>query len=78
MASNTATIFDGRIKIEDPPWLLMRALKHVMTSLAKLAYNVNKVMSILRLQGYIRAAKKAKTNPTKTYLRRRHRGEAYR
>ena len=78
MASNVATIFDDRIKIEDPPRLYTRALKHGMTFLSKLACNLDKILSILRLQGFIRLAKKAKTSPTKTYLLRRHQGEDYR
>ena len=78
MASNVATIFDDRIKIEDPPRLYTRALKHGTTSSAKLAYNLDKVLSILRLQGFIRPTKKAKTNPRKTYLWCRHPEEAYR
>ena len=78
MASNATTIFDDNITTEDPPMLQMKALKHGMTSLAKVACNLEKDLSILSLEGFIKTAKKAKANPTKTYHRRRHQGEAYR
>ena len=56
MASNAAIILDDRITTEDPPMLQMKALKHGTTFLSKLACNLDKILSILRLQGFIRLA----------------------
>jgi len=47
-----------------------------MTSMAKLAGNLDKDLSIFRHQGFIKTTKKAK-NPTKTYLCRRHRARKH-
>jgi hypothetical protein len=47
-----------------------------MTSAAKLAYNLDKALSTIRHQGFIKIAKRPQ-NLTKTYLRRRHRAEKY-
>jgi hypothetical protein len=73
MASNGATTFDNQItKKRTFHGLQLKAIKHGMISMPKLAYNLDKVLSIIRHQGIIKTGQKA-ANPTKTCLHRRHR-----